>query len=219
MMFAPALSLGVASLGEMVDVKIAADLDPAAIAAELGKGAPDGISFTGGVALGPQDAALPRVIDSARYLVVFARSALEGERGEPDKRGEPWLAAEVERFLGMTEQKVLRRIDGIGKWVDVRSFVRRVAIGGAEGDELAARVGLVGDLVTLLVDVEIRGSGSVKVAEVVEAIAGADVPHRAVRVSLGTWVDGAIASPLDLAAVRKPPKPAAETEPEPALAL
>jgi len=73
----------------------------------------------------------------------------------------------------------MRRIDGIGKSVDVRSFVRAVVLGGDEGEALLGRVGLVGDLVTLLVDVEIRGSGSVKIAEVVEAIAGVDLPHRA----------------------------------------
>ena len=58
---------------------------------------------------------------------------------------------------------------------------------------------MVGDLVALLVDVEIRGSGSVKIAEVVEALAGAELPHRAVRVALGVWKGNAIASPLDLA--------------------
>ncbi|MGO8992707.1 MAG: TIGR03960 family B12-binding radical SAM protein [Polyangiaceae bacterium] len=212
MMFGPALSLGVASLGELIDVKVTADIDPVAIAAELGDGAPDGIRFTGGVALGPQDAAVTRVIDSARYLVAIARTVLA------DKGGESWLAGEVDRFRALTEHKVLRRIDGaggIGKSVDVRSFVRGIALGRDErddGERLLARAGLAGDLVPLLVDVEIRGSGSVKIAEVVEAIAGIELPHRAVRVALGAWVGGTIVSPLHLAAVRRPPKTVVEPD-------
>ena len=123
MAFGPALSLGVASLGEVIDVKVTADIDAAAIAAELGDGAPAGIRFTGGVALGPQDASIMRVIDSARYLLAFARSAL-AERG-----GEAWLAGEVERLRASAEHKVLRKIDGIGKWVDVREFLRGLDLG------------------------------------------------------------------------------------------
>ncbi len=200
MAFGPALSLGVASLGEIIDVKVTADIDAAAVAEELGSGAPAGLLFTGGVALGPEDAAVTRVIDSARYLVAFARSAI-AERG-----GEAWLAGEVERLRAANEHKVLRKIDGIGKWVDVRSFVRSLELGTEAGHDVVARAGLAGDLVPLLVDVEIRGSGSVKVGEVVEALAGADVPHRAVRVGLGAWIDGAIVSPLELEKVRRRPR-------------
>jgi radical SAM-linked protein len=203
MTFAPALSLGVSSLFELVDVKVAADIDAAAVAEELGAGAPDGIRFLGGLALGPQDAAISRVIDGARYAIVFARSAL-AERG-----GEAALTGEVAAFLAKTEHKVMRRIDGVGKWVDVRSFVRAARVGGADADAIAEQVGLVGDLVTLFVDVEIRGSGAVKVAEIVESIAGADVPHRAVRVAMGAWSprgDGELLSPMDLAALRRPPR-------------
>ncbi|HEY2516739.1 MAG TPA: TIGR03960 family B12-binding radical SAM protein [Polyangiaceae bacterium] len=197
MVFGPALSLGVASLGEVVDMKVAADFDPAALVEALGEGAPDGIRFTGGVVLGPQDAGVSRIIDSARYAVSFARSALA------DRGGEAWLAGEVARLLDETEHKVLRRIDGVGKWVNVREFLRGIAVGGDDAQDAVARAGMVGDLVTLLVDVEIRGSGSVKISEVVEALAGTELPHRAVRVALGVWKDGAIASPLDLPAVRR----------------
>ena len=98
--------------------------------------------------------------------------------------------------------------------MNVREFVREIVVGGADANDALERAGLVGDLVPLLVDVEIRGSGSVKIAEVVEALAGGELPHRAVRVALGVWKDGRIASPLDLAAVRRAPKPAAEPEPQ-----
>jgi radical SAM-linked protein len=200
--FGPALSLGVASLGEVIDVKVTADFDPAAVAEALSEGAPDGIRFTGGVLLGKEDAAVTRVIDGACYVVAFARSALS-ERG-----GEAWLAGEVERFRAASEHKVMRRIDGLGKSVDVRSFVRAIALESAEAREAVARAGLIGDLVALHVAVEIRGNGSVKIGEVVEALAGGELPHRAVRVALGAWreLDGGqctLVSPLELAALRR----------------
>jgi radical SAM-linked protein len=213
MTFGPALSLGVSSLEEMVDVKITADVDAAAIAAALGDGAPDGLRFTGGVRLGPEDAGVSRVIDGARYAVAFAKSAL----GEA--RGPAWLAERAAELMAASEHKVLRRIDGIGKWVDVRAFVRALVVDTPESREAIAKAGMVGDLVTMLVDVEIRGSGAVKIAEVVEALASEELPHRAVRVALGTWKDGVLQSPMDLAAVRRPrtvraAEPAADAPPE-----
>ncbi len=62
----------------------------------------------------------------------------------------------------------------------------------------------MGDFVYLDVDLEIRGSGAVKISEVVEVLASADLPHRAVRTALGRWLgDGVIASPMNLSAVAK----------------
>ena len=125
MTFGPALSLGVASLEELVDVKITADIDPAAIAAELGDGAPDGIRFTGGVAPRPAGRGASRASSTARATSSRSRGARSPTREESVARGER------RRFLASTEHKVLRRIDGIGKWVDVRSFVRGIALGHA----------------------------------------------------------------------------------------
>jgi hypothetical protein len=80
----------------------------------------------------------------------------------------------------------------------VRDFLRGIDV--APDASLLERAGIGGDLVTLAVEVDVRGSGGVKIAEVVEALFGdAEIPHRAVRVELGTIrFDGAVASPLDL---------------------
>jgi hypothetical protein len=131
-------------------------------------------------------------------VVGLARGALA------DQGGDAWLEERVASLLASTEARVMRRIDGIGKSVNVREFVRGIAVNGDDAKAALDRAGVVGDVAALLVDVEIRGSGSVKIAEVVEAITGdAELPHRAVRVAMGAWKDGAIASPLDLDAVRK----------------
>jgi len=207
MTFGPALSLGVSSLEELVDVKITADLDPEETAIALNEGLPDGIRFLRGVRLGPQDAGVSRIIDSARYAVAFGRSALADQ---PGGRDPGWLASRVAELMAKSEHKVLRKIDGIGKWVDVRAFLRSIAVDTDESRAAIAGAGIVGDLRTMLVDVEIRGSGAVKIAEVVEALASEDLPHRAVRVALGMWKDGAIVSPIELDLVRRP-KAAPET--------
>jgi radical SAM-linked protein len=207
MTYGPALSLGVASLCEVVDVKIAADLDPGELLADLARGSHDGMSFTGALRLGPTDPAITRVIDAARYAVAIPRSALAA-RG-----GLKWLDDRVRQCLEATAIVVVRRIDGVGKRVDVRSFVEDIAVGSDHAREAVARAGLVGDYDTLDVQVAVRGSGGVKIAEVIEALAGDDsLEHRAVRCGLGAKRAGRIAGALELELLR----PSREARPEPA---
>jgi radical SAM family uncharacterized protein/radical SAM-linked protein len=197
MTFGPALSLGVASLVEVVDVKIGADIDAASLLEGLSGGAHQGLRFVGGARLGPGDAAVNRVIDTARYVVGIPRSVL-GARG-----GEAWLRERVHAALAAGSLVVVRRIDGIGKRVNAREFVRSLVVGGDEAATWLSRGGIAGDLVTLSAEVEVRGSGGVKIAEVVEAVTGdADLPHRAVRVALGAASGSRVVSPLELDVLR-----------------
>ncbi|MGA7120677.1 MAG: TIGR03960 family B12-binding radical SAM protein [Polyangiaceae bacterium] len=197
MIFGPALSLGVASLGEAVDIKIAADLDPTALLESLSAGAQRGLRFAGGAMLGSKDPAITRVVDAARYAVGIPLVGLAG-RG-----GEAWIRERVERALAAQELPVVRRIEGIGKRVDVRGFLLSLKVTEQARRDLE-RAGILGELVPLAVDVEVRGSGGVKIAEVIEALCGdPDVPHRAVRVELGARrPDGTLVAPLDLSGLR-----------------
>jgi radical SAM family uncharacterized protein/radical SAM-linked protein len=192
MMFGPALSLGVASLCEVVDVKITADLDVAALLEPLSAGAQPGLRFVGGVRLGSGDAAVMRIVNVARYVVGIPRMAVDALGGDTG------LRERISQLMIASEVTVVRRIDGIGKKIDVRDFLHRINV--APDASLLERAGIGGDLVTLAVEVDVRGSGGVKIAEVVEALFGdSEVPHRAVRVELGTTrFDGTVASPLDL---------------------
>lgn len=195
MTFSPALSLGVASLCEAVDVKIAADVDAASILDALTRGSQHGLRFVGGARLGERDASVSRVIDAAKYVVAIPRDAMSEDE----------LCRCVERALAAKELPVVRRIDGIGKRVDVRSFLR----GLRAGDDEAARAwleraGVGRDFTSLVADVEVRASGGVKIAEVVQVTCG-EIAHRAVRVALGKRLaDGSIASPLNLEALSAP---------------
>jgi radical SAM family uncharacterized protein len=216
MTFGPALSLGVSSLCEVVDVKIAADIDPVALLSELTAGSHEGLRFVGAARLGPNDAAVSRVIDTASYVVGLPLSALDvlatvpfghavdggrtpraGDRPQPEG-GESVVRERVERALACEELVVVRRIDGIGKRVNVKEYLRSIAVG--EGAAALSRAGFAGALVPMAVTVEVRGSGGVKIGEVVEAIFGdTAMPHRAVRTALGARLeDGRVASPLEL---------------------
>ena len=157
MTFGPALWLGVASLCAAVDVKIAADIDAAALLDSLSEGAQPGLRFAAGAALGPGDAAISRVVDTARYVVGIPRAVIQ-LRG-----GEAWLRECIGRSFAAQELPVVRRIDGIGKRVDVRGFLRSMDVCG---DASLDRAGIAGDLVAVAVEVEVRGSGGVKIAEV-----------------------------------------------------
>ncbi len=214
MTFGPALSLGVASLGEVVDVKIAADLDPTALLDALSAGAQRGLRFAGGALLTAGDVTITRVVDTARYVVGIPLAALLA-RG-----GQAWLEERIAQALAAEELAVTRRIEGIGKRVEVRGFLRSLSVSDRALERLE-RAGIVGDLVPLDVEVEVRGSGGVKIAEVVEAVCGdPEVPHRAVRVALGARsADGSLVSPLELDALRamraartSPPGPASTSE-------
>jgi radical SAM family uncharacterized protein/radical SAM-linked protein len=197
MTFGPALSLGVASLAEVVDVKISADIDAASLLEGLSDGGHQGLRFVGGARLGAGDAAVSRVIDTARYVVGIPRSVLDALGGEA------WLRDRMQAAMAAGSLVVVRRIDGIGKRVDVREFVRSLTVGDDGAVASLARAGIAGDLVALAAEVEVRGSGGVKIGEVVEAVTGdAELPHRAVRVALGTVSGGVVVSPLELEALR-----------------
>ena len=200
MTFGPALSLGVASLCEVVDIKIAADVDPGALLEDLSAGAQPGLRFVGGVALGGDDPGVTKIIDVAGYVVGIPR-AVVAERG-----GEAWLRDRIAGALAAPELCVVRRIDGIGKRVDVRDYLRSIAVAD-EGAASLARAGVVGNLVPIVVEVDVRGSGGVKIAEVVEAVFDPDLPNRAVRVTLGKRLPNRVVSPLELPPLRKPRAP------------
>jgi len=210
--FAPALSLGVSSTCEVADVKLTCEVDPSSVLAALTESSPEGLSFFAGARLGPTDRAISRLIDTARYAVAIPTSVV-GPLG-----GEAWLRGRVAEAMAAKELRVKRMIEGIGKWVDVREYLRALEVGTPAAAAAIAEAGLVGSFVPLAVDLEIRGSGAIKIAEVVEVLAGAsDLPHRAVRFALGTWNDGAVVSPFDAARELPPPTtaalPAAATPP------
>jgi radical SAM family uncharacterized protein/radical SAM-linked protein len=174
MIFAPALSLGVMSLGEIVDVKLTCGGDAETWLDMLSAGAPDGLRFTAGRALGPGDTSVSKLIDTAQYALAVPRSAMS--EADMHARAAAAMAAET--------LPLVRVIDGIGKKVDVRKFLRAVSVGDARAAKALEDAGLVGDLAAVFVDIAVTPSGSAKISEAAEAIFGKDVPVKAVRSAL-----------------------------------
>jgi radical SAM-linked protein len=193
MVFGPALSLGVASLCEVVDVKIDADVDGEGLLEALTASSQPGLRFVGGVRLDAKAPSVAKVLDAARYVVAVPRSFLSGVGGEAWVNGRLATARATETDLSVT-----RRIDGVGKRVDVRRFLRSIEVGGPRAYEELARAGTLGDFLALDVDVDVGNAGGVKISEVVEAVfRGDDVPHASVRTALGTRSpEGEVVSPL-----------------------
>jgi radical SAM family uncharacterized protein/radical SAM-linked protein len=204
--FSPALSVGVLSLAEIVDLKLLVDVDAAALLAEMNAMSAVGLTFRGGMALGPEDPGITKILSGARYLLAFARSALD-ELG-----GETGLADRLQRFLAAPEWKVRREIEGLAKYVDVRSYVTGARMAFPDAARETARAGLIGDLAMVEVDVKLLGSGGVKAAELAFAITGEPgFPHRAIRAALYAERDGARIDPMNTQALRRPRASAAVT--------
>jgi radical SAM-linked protein len=209
MTFSPALSLGVASLAEVLDVKLTVDVDPQALAAELTRASPPGLVWKQGTRLGPGDGSVSKAIDGARYAVGIPRRALDAAGGEAR------LVAEAARIREAPEIRLVRRFDrGLAKAIDAKRFLRAISPLDPRATAFLNEAGVVGDLVPLLVDVRITGEGGVKIAEVLEALFGKgpddeiSLPYHAVRAELGLWQGEELLSPGDVAALRALAAPA-----------
>ena len=201
MVFSPALSLGIYSLNEYLDIKLTCDVaDPADLAARLSEASAEGFRFKGAVVLGPNDAGVNKLIDSARYVLAFPKSSL------PSGQGREFLERRVEFMHSAAELRILRKIEGLGKWVDVKAFLRTLTVGDPRCEGILAQAGLVGEFVSVLCEVAILGSGAVKAHEVGEVLLGDEaktLPYAVVRANLGGLLDGEIVSPLETGRFRK----------------
>ena len=197
LVFGPALSLGVPSLDEYVDVKLFTEIEPSALVERLNEGVPEGLRFTAAAKLGAQDPGVTRVITGARWALAFARKALEG--------GEEALGAKIAAALAAESLPVRREIERSVKTVDVRAYLVSAELGAPSAIAALARAGLVGDLVVVAIETRIPGSGAVKASEVAAVLAGADVEYKAVRIAL--LADGE--SPMALIGRPRPAREAA----------
>ncbi|HKU38875.1 MAG TPA: TIGR03936 family radical SAM-associated protein, partial [Polyangiales bacterium] len=194
LVFGPALSLGVASLAEYVDLKLVErdDIDWTALPARLSEAALDGLEFFAARKLEARDPKLSQLIQEASYVAGIPRAALP-ELGYADASQ---LAAAVAARSG-GELRTRRVIDGIGKWVDVHRYLADVAVG--EGAELLEQAGIAGDLIPIKFTLRITEQGTAKASEALETLLGAkEVPARIVRASLGWRAGHKTGTPLDL---------------------
>ncbi len=180
MVFGPSLPLGIASLAEHLDVKLraelAGDVEEASLLERLRGVSLEGLEFTGARVLGPNDPALGKTIDEIEYVVALARDALGALRvANVEELGT--LVAARRAAGGLL---VRREVNGIGKTVDVGTYLTGVGVG--EGaDELRA-AGIVGELVPVRLRLSLDAKGTARAAEAVEALTGrGDLSSRIVR--------------------------------------
>lgn len=208
MTFSPALSLGVVSLDEYVDIRLTREINSSeleTLVSRMNDSSPAGLHFLGAAFLGADDPAISRVIIGARYIIAFARAAIDVPEGQT---AEQFLGERVQRAMEATTLPIRRNIEGIGKTVDVRQYLMRADVGGAEAREALHRAGIVGDIVTLDVIASITGSGATKASEIAAVIVGDGVtppPHRSVRLELFGGSPDKRLMPLDLLPLRRSP--------------
>jgi radical SAM-linked protein len=219
MVFGPALALGVASLREFLDLRLDADLVAPKgsfsldrMVERLNAVSETGIEFLEACALERDDPGISKVIDEAEYVAGVPRTVLE-ERALADLDA---LRSHIAARRESGSLVVRRDIEGLGKYVDVAPYLLDVEVG--VGGEALDAAGLVGALVPLRFRVRITGQGSAKGSEVVEALLGASIPHRLVRVGLFALRDGRRVDPLDRAALRGHAPASSGAEPRPAAA-
>src|SRR5262249_17037407 len=122
--FGPALSLGVLSLDEYADMRLAPELDGKALAelvAAMNSESPDGLRFRGAARLEAKDPVLSKVIQGARYVIAVARSAIERD----GRRAEEILGERCAAAMAAAALPSRREIEGIAKMIDVRTYLRR----------------------------------------------------------------------------------------------
>jgi radical SAM family uncharacterized protein/radical SAM-linked protein len=209
MVFGPALSLGVASLCEAVDLKLTADVDPDAIAAELTAASAEGIRFFAAAKLDAEDPPLSKVVDSAEYLFAIPRSFL----------GDAPVDAALAHFAAREHAYLVRGGDeaggsgkpgkfaGIGKKLDVKRYVHRLERMPEDAARaIFSKAGLVGDFHAIHLAIGTDQNGSAKLTEVLSVLferPEAEIPWQAVRTALGARLDDGTLAPLtDLSTMR-----------------
>jgi radical SAM family uncharacterized protein/radical SAM-linked protein len=177
--FAPALSLGVASLDEFVDAMLIDAPNREKLLSCLKEATSPGLRFVDAGVLPERAPTLSKAISAARYALVIPNSVVDTIGG---------LSAIEERIAAfMAEKSVLlsRKIERRTKQVDVRKHVLSIRIGDNTLNELTRLAGLLGDYVTLELVIALTPEGSSKATEVGLALFGElGQACRAVRVAL-----------------------------------
>lgn len=194
--FGPALPVGTPSLCEHVDVRLRGSESPPLedLCDRLNDVALDGIEFFGFRVLGPEDAALNRVLDAAEYVAALSRLELR-ELGIADEQ--ELRAASSSRPAHL---HVDREIRGVKKRVEIGPALLNLEVG--RGHEALQRAGLAGDLVPVTITLRLNGKTTPRPGEVLSALTGLELSPRVVRSELFAVRKAGRVAPLQLEALR-----------------
>jgi len=204
--FGPALPVGTESLCEHVDVRLRAAEHPDLhdLCSRLNGAALDGIEFFGCRVLGPNDAALNRVIEEADYVAALAKQDLAA-----------WGIKNENILRTMLSNRpadlhIDRNVRGVKKRVDVGAALVELALG--KGRDVLEQAGLAGDLLPIAITLRLGGKTTPRPGEVLRALTGIDdLAPRVVRSGFFANRPAGRVAPLQLESLRaKPSLQAAE---------
>jgi radical SAM family uncharacterized protein/radical SAM-linked protein len=204
--FGPALPVGTASLCEHVDVRLRAAESPNLdnLCTRLNEVATDGIEFFGFEVLGPNDAALNRVIELTDFVAGLPRQQLRELGFASD--------GALENRLGQRPQALFvdREIRGVKKRVDIGSVLVGLRVG--VGRESLEAAGLAGDLLPITITLRLDGKTTPRPSEVLRAATGiSELDPRVVRTAFFALREDLRVTPLQLELLRdKTPLQAAQ---------
>ncbi|MEM7609982.1 MAG: TIGR03936 family radical SAM-associated protein, partial [Myxococcota bacterium] len=205
MAFSPALSLGISSTGEYLDLKLRrrdfSDAMMDSLIEDLNDKALDGVEVFGARRLGDTDKALGRILGESIWVAALPRQllralTLEGQTG-------------IDNLKALDEHIVHRRASaltvtrvrkGIGRKVDVGRALTCAEVG--QGAETLAAAGLIGDLIPFRFGTDMADSGTAKPTEVLRAFFGDEFQARLVREGVYARYSDRRIAPLDLEGLR-----------------
>jgi radical SAM family uncharacterized protein/radical SAM-linked protein len=198
LVFGPALALGITTLHEYVDVKLAEDVTLEGLCEKLQLGAPEGLVFTGAVLLGPNDPGLNKLIEHTEYVAAVSEAVLQGLHIHSIQQFQAQI--EKARAAGLSTMRSMEK--GLMRKINVGEYVLDVQAG--EGAEALAKAGYVGALVPVRFVTRVTPSGTCKPSEVLRSVLAVDTEARYVRTRMGRQTpDGAWAGLLDLPKFRR----------------
>jgi len=213
--FGPALGLGIPSLGEFLDAKIAEPMAVAELVARLQAVTLQGIDWLAGSELGDNDRALGRVLTRTEFWAKLPQRAAGGDEA---------LARALASWNGGEPIRVKRRGEGagIGRMVDVRKAVlslRLVTPGSPEDQRGRERLGWneAGDAQSDICAFELIVSteAGAKPREVIEALWGTEIVADTAFARVALWSDDGERrlDPLDRESLRKANRPVSDPRP------
>ncbi len=164
--YGPPLRLGLASIGELLEMKLNQEIAGAELVARLDRELPDGVAFRDAERVDAGMPRLSRLTAWAEYLVFL-----------PAERAARIDAAELERFGGGAEIWIERRgKDGTTRRVDAAPGIQRVAFLSELPADARPWLALAPEDRLLEVCVALTGGEMVRPEEVLMVLFGGDVP-------------------------------------------
>jgi hypothetical protein len=176
MSFGPALSLGVPSFDEVVDIKTIEPLKGDGFLERVNESSPDGLRFVAWEPLEDGAAALGTALRESHWLIVFARRLVD------DLGGREWLEGRIRSVLAVPEMTVHRKGKRGTRVVDVRGSLLDLRMGGPDADSRLERAGMVGSWYTIQAILRLAPP-TIRIPELASALVE-NVYFRAIRVGL-----------------------------------